>query len=76
MFVQNQSGNYPKKWDKRGKVVEIKGFDQYRVMVEGSRKVTLRNRKFLRKYTPFLSKPFQATPVPDTDASMIREQAS
>ena len=63
VFVQNQSGNYPRKWDKRGRVVEVKGFDQYVVMVDGSRRVTLRNRKYLRKYTPFQCKPFSATPV-------------
>ena len=68
VFIQNQSGNYPRKWDKRGKVVEVKGFDQYRVMVEGSRRVTLRNRKYLRKFSPFLAKPFfgSAVPVPDS----------
>ena len=33
------------------------------VMVDGSRRVTLRNRKYLRKYTPFQCKPFAAKPV-------------
>ena len=42
VFIQNQSENYPQKWDKRGVVVEVKGFDQYVVMVDGSRRVTLR----------------------------------
>ena len=35
-------------------------------MVEGSRRVTLRNRKYLRKYTPFQCKPFVARPVLET----------
>ena len=73
VFIQNQSGNYPRKWDKRGKVVEIKGFDQYRVMVEGSRRVTLRNRKFLRKFTPFLARPFFGSPVPVSDSSVVEK---
>ena len=63
VFIQNQSGNYPLKWDKRGKVVGVKGFDQYEVMVDGSRRITLRNRKYLRKYTPFKCQPFTARPV-------------
>ena len=40
-----------------------KGFDQYEVMVDGSRRITLRNRKYLRKYTPFKCQPFAARPV-------------
>ena len=65
VFIQNQTGNHPLKWDKRGKVVEVKEFDQYVVMVDGSRRVTLRNRRYLRQYTPFQCKPFSANPVPD-----------
>ena len=74
VFIQNQSGNYPKKWDRRGTVVENKGFDQYRVMVEGSRRVTLRNRKFLRRFSPFLVKPFLALPAVIPDASIMEKQ--
>ncbi len=33
-------------------VVEVRQFDQYVVKVDGSGRMTLRNRKFLRKYTP------------------------
>ena len=73
VFIQNQSGNYPKKWDKRGRVVEVKEFDQYRVMVEGSRRVTLRNRKYLRKFTPFMAKPFFGSPVPIPDSSFVEK---
>ena len=45
-------GNYPRKWDKTGTVVEVRQFDQYFVKVDGSGRVTLRNRKFLRHFTP------------------------
>ena len=48
--VQNQTGML--KWDKTGIVIEVRQFDQYVVKVDGSGRVTLRNRKFLRKYTP------------------------
>ena len=50
VIIQNQSGRFPKKWDKSGVVVEIKGNDQYTIKVDGSGKLTLRNRRFLRKY--------------------------
>ena len=74
VFIQNQSGNYPRKWDKRGKVVEIKGFDQYRVMLEGSRRITLRNRKFLRKFSPFLARPFAAPLVTVPNVSVVENK--
>lgn len=50
--IQNQTGPFPIKWDKTGRVVEVRQFDQYVVRVDGSGRVTLRNRKFLRKYVP------------------------
>ena len=50
--IQNQTGPHPLKWDKTGTVIEVQQFDQYTVRVDGSGWVTLRNRKFLRKYLP------------------------
>lgn len=50
--IQNQIGNYPRRWDKTGQVIEVRQYDQYVVRVHGSGRVTLRNRKFLRKYVP------------------------
>lgn len=52
VHIQNQIGLYPRKWDKSGVVVEVRQFDQYLVRVDGSGRLTLRNRKFLRKYRP------------------------
>ena len=49
--IQNQTENHPFKWDKTGRVVEVRQFDQYLVRVDGSGRTTLRNRKFLRKYS-------------------------
>ena len=51
VMIQNQRGNYPKQWGKRGVVMEVLPHDQYNVRVEGSRQLTLRNRRYLRKYT-------------------------
>ena len=50
VFIQNQTGNLPLRWDRTGLVIEVKQFDQYAVKVDGSGRVTLRNRKFLRKF--------------------------
>lgn len=52
--IQNQTGPNPTKWDKTGIVIEVRQFDQYVVRVDGSDRVTLRNRKFLRKYLPII----------------------
>nr|XP_054770397.1 uncharacterized protein LOC129278213 [Lytechinus pictus] len=38
--------------DKTGVVIEVRQHDQYLVHVDGSGRITLRNRKFLRHYTP------------------------
>ena len=46
--IQNLKGNHPLKWDRTGVVVEVLQFDQYRVKVDGSNRVTLRNRQNLR----------------------------
>ena len=48
VFVQNQTGTSPGKWDKVGRVVEILPFDQYVIKVDGSGRITKRNRRFLR----------------------------
>ena len=50
VFIQNQTGNHPLRWDRTGLVIEVKQFDQYAVKVDGWGRVTLRNRKFLRKF--------------------------
>ena len=47
--VQNQTGSHPNKWDKTGVVMQVGGNNQYLVRIDGSRRLTLRNRQFLRK---------------------------
>ena len=47
--IQNQSGRYPRRWDKLGTVVEVAENDQYILRIHGSDRVTLRNRKYLRR---------------------------
>ena len=63
--VQNQRGPHPTKWDKTGLVVEVRQFDQYIIRIDGSGRVTLRNRKFLRKYIPVIQRdPLMTQPGP------------
>ena len=52
VMIQSQHGRFPKKWDKSGIVVETKENDQYTIKVAGTGRLTLRNRRFLRKYDP------------------------
>ena len=52
MYVQNQTGNNPRKWGKSGKVLEVLPHDSFLISIDGSYNATKRNRKFLRKFTP------------------------
>ena len=51
-FLQNQHGPHPKRWDYSGTVVEVMPHHQYLVKVDGSGRLTRRNRRFLRKFEP------------------------
>ena len=51
-FIQNQTGPSPKRWDRTGIVMEINPHNQYSVRVDGSRRLTTRNRRFLRYFQP------------------------
>ena len=51
VLIQNQHGRFSSKWDKSGTIVETHQNDQYTIKVDGSGRLTLRNRKFLRKMT-------------------------
>ena len=53
VMVQNQTGNSPLRWDKSGLVVEVLGFDKYRIKLDGTGRMTIRNRRFLRPITPY-----------------------
>ena len=52
VLVQNQAGNHGKRWARTGTVVETgPGPRQYAVRMDGSRNVSIRNRKFLRPFS-------------------------
>ena len=61
VYLQNLVGNNPTRWERTGVVIEVRQYHQYAIRVDGSGRVTLRNRQHLRKFTPFKS----ATPSQD-----------
>ena len=94
VLIQNQygAGKIAKKWDKSGLVLEDLGFNKYRIKVDGSGRVTDRNRQFLRKFTPMtpslpgpspstvnptpISKPVNPTPVQETSKPFVTPEPS
>ena len=64
--IQNQAGTHPNKWSNTGVVSEALPHRQYNVVMDGSRRVTLRNRRFLRKIDPVARKDLL---LPDIDTS-------
>ena len=64
VLIQNQVGNHPRRWERTGKVVEARDHDQYTVRVDGTGRVTLRNRRFLRSFQPITRAAPTQTPLP------------
>ena len=46
--VQNQTGPNANKWDLSGKVVEVLDYQSYLVKMDGTGRVSKRNRRFLK----------------------------
>ena len=64
--LQNQTGPHPTKWDRTGIIIEVRQFDQYVIRVDGSGRVTLRNRRFLRNFIPVITRePLSMLPGPN-----------
>jgi hypothetical protein len=61
--VQNQCGNYPKKWFNTGIVSNRLPHRKYEVILDGSRRASLRNRRFLKKISPISRQP--PDPLPE-----------
>jgi len=74
VMIQNQTGNFPNKWGKSGIIVELKDYHQYVVKVDGSGRLTIRNRKFLRKFNPPVSK--SGGSIPYLRKANIQQQKS
>ena len=70
--IQNQTGPQPNKRVKTGRVIEVRQFDQYVVRVDGSGRMTLRNRKFLSKYITVISQAPRRTIDEDLHRLILR----
>ena len=68
-FIQNQTGKEPKKWHRSGVVTEVLTHDQYLIKVDGSGRVTRRNRRFLRAYKT-ASTVIECAPPPCTPSTV------
>jgi hypothetical protein len=47
------TGNNPRKWDKTRVITQVGDHGKYLVRDDGSRRITLWNRQFLRRYTGY-----------------------
>ena len=70
-MLQNQhgAGKSAKRWDRTGLVLDDLGHNKYRVKVDGSGRVTDRNRQYLRQFTPVTHS--QPGPRPDYHQPVI-----
>ena len=66
VYLQNLVGNHPRRWERTGTVVEVRQYHQYVIRVDGTGRVTIRNRQHLRKFTPFHGMPSVGTFVTPT----------
>jgi hypothetical protein len=75
--IQNQTGQNPTKWDKTGIIIENKPNSKVMIKVDGSRRVTMRNRRFVRPMEASLRTPTNPAPArkkPMTPPTPRREQ--
>ena len=79
VYVQNQHGNTPLKWDNSGTIAEVGAFNKYTIKIDGSWGLTKRNRRFLRpirSYKEIISRTAPATRSPATRSPAADETAS
>ena len=60
--IQNQTGRRASKWEKTGTILEVRDHNKYVVKVDGSGRLSLRNRRFLRKL--FMDPSMFNNPIP------------
>ena len=76
VLIQNQAGagKIAKRWDRSGTVLEVGDFDQYQVKVDGSGRISLRNRRFLRKVVPYQQR--QPAPSSQKEVEMMEDRGA
>ena len=82
MAIQNQTGRILTKWDKTGVIVENRENKQLVIKVDGSRRLTLRNRRFVRSLSsgtrdlPSMSSPTTTSQTPQSVPTAPPTQSS
>lgn len=71
--IQNQTGNNPRRWDKTGQIIETLPHRQYKIRVDGSRRVTLRNKRFVRKI-PSNTRKYDSDETPELRHPTLEQQ--
>ena len=68
VYIQNQrsQGKLGRQWDRTGTIIEHCGNDKYKVRVDGSGRVTDRNRQFLRSFKSVKKPTFFPGPRPNS----------
>ena len=76
--MQNVVGNNPLKWERTGIIVEVLPYKQYKVKLDGSGRISLRNRRHLRRFTPFYTKVKRPTQpvVPEPAHTHLADKSS
>ena len=62
--IQDQKGHTHRRWSKTGRVMEVLEHDSYMIKVDGSNRLTKRNRQFLRKLSPYQAEMDEFRPLP------------
>ena len=65
--VQNCQGKTPGRWDCTGTVVECEDFNKYTVKMDGTGRLSCRNRQFLRPIVPYRKVSPDTGPVANTE---------
>ena len=69
--VQNQGNKRPCKWDRTGQITEVLPHHQYQVRMDGSGRITLRNRRFIRVYTAIKPPNIYPSAMPNSATNQI-----
>ena len=72
--VQNQTGRFAKKWDKSGIVIDNKDYDKVLVRLDGSRRITTRNRQFVKKIISPVVREVPSLTTPENHGARARQE--
>ena len=74
--IQNQHGPHSNKWDLSGTIVEPLNFEAYLVKMDGSNRITKRNRRYLRPIVPYTSIISPSSSLPNTFQHFVQDNVN